>query len=167
MTTTDRDASALAHLAHELREEVRAKRPAPKWDKPGIDKTTAGWVGKLSLATAVERIQHATDPDAQTPAAMNRPWAPHPTGPGPVMPPKPDEACQECGRHTERCICETAPEARPRTRSEAREARAAELRREKAQAAIDGVGKRAPLCSHGVPRTHCVDHRNTDPEGEA
>jgi hypothetical protein len=67
-------------------------------------------------------------------------------------PPKGDEACQLCGRHLDRCVCETAPQVRPIPASERMAERAAELKRIKAGATADH-------CSHGVKPEHCIEHR--------
>ena len=70
------------------------------------------------------------------------------------QPPRGDEVCHECQRHTERCVCDSAPMVRPRTRAERQAEHAAELKRIKAAAT-------AGFCSHGVAPDHCHETHDT------
>ena len=73
MPTTKRDLQALAYLCKRLREETSG---AGTWDDPGLWKVLAKLEGH-NLHLTIERvIRHAADPDARTPAAIERAWVP-------------------------------------------------------------------------------------------
>lgn len=149
MGATARDLAGLAWFVGRLRQDTPG---ANRWDRPGVEAVLAKWEGR-DLRTCLERLRHAADPTAKTPEALNRPWVPEPVGPQPARPPRVDEACHGCNRHLDRCICETAPTlARPVPSATAAD-HAAQLRAEKQAATADH-------CSHGVPPSHCVDHRD-------
>lgn len=79
----------------------------------------------------------------------------------PPRPPKPHEACRDCGKHFDACLCEGGPTIRAVAPLPDAVAKVAHLRAIKAD--VD-----AELCGHGVARTSCTDkHAETEPsEGE-
>ncbi|HET7407347.1 MAG TPA: hypothetical protein VFJ21_09485 [Mycobacteriales bacterium] len=93
MPTTDQDARALTYLAKRLREETYG---ACRWDEAGIYAVIAKLIGR-NLPTVVEQVtRHASDPEAKTPGAINRPFLPDAPKAGPLYPPKRGE---DCPRH--------------------------------------------------------------------
>jgi hypothetical protein len=111
MTTTKRDLQALQYLAQRLREETPG---AGKWHDNGLTAVLSKLEGH-NLAITIERVtRHAADADAKTPGAIERPFVPEATVPGPPRPPKPHEVCRLCGRamHGVDVVCDT-PTARP------------------------------------------------------
>lgn len=105
MPTTKRDLQALHYLAKRLREETRG---AGEWHDPGLWPVLAKLEGH-NLAITIERVtRHAADPDARTPAAIERPFVPEAVAPGPRQPAKPgrDECPHHKGEHAGACrIC--------------------------------------------------------------
>lgn len=94
MTTTEQDLRALAYLAQRLRTETHG---AAKWDHAGLWPVLKRLEGH-NLALTIERVtRHAADPDARTPAAIERPFVPEaPKATGVRYPPK---AADECRLH--------------------------------------------------------------------
>src|SRR5690348_11461906 len=90
MPTTDQDARALTYIAKRLREETYG---ACRWDEAGIHAVVKQLVGR-NLPTVVEQVtRHASDPEAKTPGAINRPFLPEAPKAGPNYPPKRHEEC--------------------------------------------------------------------------
>jgi hypothetical protein len=156
MTTTTRDAQALTYLATRLREETHG---CGKWDQNGTYSVISELVG-LSLTDTLNRIiGHALDPEARTPGAIKRPFVPKvSTDPSRPTPPKVDEACRACGRrmHSADEVC-SSPTTRPVERTTDVSAPIAHLRALRDETT-------AELCTHGVKRTNCHDHRNAETE---
>ncbi|HET7386912.1 MAG TPA: hypothetical protein VFJ19_09655 [Nocardioidaceae bacterium] len=93
MPTTDQDARALTYLVKRLREETYG---ANRWDETGIHAVIAKLVGR-NLPSVVEQVtRHASDAEAKTPGAINRPFVPDAPKAGPNYPPKRGE---DCPRH--------------------------------------------------------------------
>jgi hypothetical protein len=109
MPVNDRDLQALHYLAKRIRSETMG---AGEWHDAGISAVLGRMKGH-NLALTIERVtRHAADPEARTPAAIERPFTPDPPGPQPARPPKPADACTHCGRErTGRC-CDR-PSERP------------------------------------------------------
>lgn len=100
MPVTDQDARALTYLACRIRKETHGAR---EWDENGTYAVIKRFVGH-NLALTVERVtRHAADPEARTPAAMERPFVPDAPHAGPARPPKCEEACELHGGHKDRC----------------------------------------------------------------
>ena len=101
MTTTKRDLQALAYLAKRLREDTPGAR---EWQDPGLWPVLAKLEGH-NLHLTIERIiRHAADPDARTPAAIERPFVPDAPSPGVRYPAKPEEECRRHpGEHATAC----------------------------------------------------------------
>jgi hypothetical protein len=111
MTTTKRDLQALHYLAQRLRADTHGAGP---WHDNGLAAVLAKLEGH-NLAITVERVtRHAADPEARTPAAIERPFVPDVQKPPTPRPPKPAECCKRCGRdlHGPDVACE-APTKRP------------------------------------------------------
>lgn len=102
MPTNDTDARALAYLARRLRAETYGARD---WDEAGTYAVISRLAGQQLASVAERVIRHATDPEAKTPGAINRPFVPAAAEPGRPMPPKVDQACHTCGRELDGCIC--------------------------------------------------------------
>ena len=86
---------------------------APRWDEPGTHKAITDHCGSWGFALATEHVlAHARDPKARTPFAIKG-NPPH-TSPERMTarPPKPHEACRDCGRHVDGCLCDS-PATRP------------------------------------------------------
>lgn len=95
MTTTKRDLQALHYLAQRLREETMG---AGEWHDNGLAVVLAKMLGH-NLAITIERVvRHAADPEARTPAAIERPFVPEPVKPAPRQPAKAGSV-DECQRH--------------------------------------------------------------------
>lgn len=156
MTTTIRDAQALTYLATRLREETHG---CGKWDQNGTYSIISELVG-FNLADTIHRVVgHALDAEARTPGAIKRPFVPKvATDPSRPTPPKVDEACRACGRrmHAADEVCDT-PTTRPVERTTDVSAPVAHLRALCDEATAD-------LCSHGVGRVACNDHRDAETE---
>lgn len=76
-------------------------------------------------------------------------------------PPKPHEACRDCGKHFDACLCDGGPTIRVDMPAPDPAAKVARLRAIRDETA-------AGHCSHHVPFANCVEHRKTDrPEGDA
>lgn len=103
MSTTERDASALAHLAVRLRADTTGCGP---WEIHGTTEVfTRVLVGK-NLQIAIELVvAHATDPDAKTPGAISRAFKPERRPPTESLNPTADTACTRCGRFKGGCHC--------------------------------------------------------------
>lgn len=111
MPTTKRDLQALHYLAKRLREETRG---AGEWHDAGLTPVLAKLEGH-NLAITIERVtRHAADPEARTPAAIERPFVPEASAPPTPRPPKPEECCRICGRalHAPDVVCDQ-PTERP------------------------------------------------------
>lgn len=73
MSTTKRDLQALHYLAQRLRDETHG---AGKWHDNGLTAVLSRLEGH-NLAVTIERVtRHAADPEARTPAAIERPFVP-------------------------------------------------------------------------------------------
>lgn len=95
MTTTKRDLQALAYLAKRLRDETPGARD---WRDAGLWPVLAKLEGH-NLHLTIERvIRHAADPDARTPAAIERAWVPEPPKAEVRYPAKAGDDT-ECRRH--------------------------------------------------------------------
>lgn len=103
MPTTKRDLQALAYLAKRLREETPGAR---EWQDPGLWAVLAKLEGH-NLHLTIERvIRHAADPDARTPAAIERAWIPDAPKAETRYPAKAggeDECRRHPGEHTVGC----------------------------------------------------------------
>jgi hypothetical protein len=111
MTTTKRDLQALHYLAQRLRADTHGAGP---WHDNGLAAVLARLEGH-NLAITIERvIRHASDPEARTPGAIERPYVPEPPKAATPRPPKPADCCKRCGRdmHGPDVVCET-PTDRP------------------------------------------------------
>lgn len=150
MPTTKRDLAALHYLAQRLRAETYG---AGTWHDNGLT-TVLDRLEGHNLAITCERVlRHAADADARTPAAIERPFVPGPPVPEVARPPKPHEACRDCGQHVDRCTCDDGPVVRPLPRTPAGD-HVARLRAIRDDATADH-------CSHGVDPQTCRDHRPT------
>lgn len=79
MPTTKRDLQALAYLAKRLRDDTPGAR---EWQDAGLWPVLAKLEGHQLHLTIERVIRHAADPDARTPAAIERPFTPDaPTSP--------------------------------------------------------------------------------------
>lgn len=126
MTTTKRDLQALHYLAQRLRADTHGAGP---WHDNGLAAVLAKLEGH-NLAITIERVtRHAADPEARTPAAIERPFVPEPAKPPTPRPPKPTECCRRCGRamHAPDAVCEQ-PTQRPPQPSPTTTANVARLR---------------------------------------
>lgn len=95
MTTTKRDLQALHYLAKRLRAETHG---AGEWHDAGLTAVLAKLEGH-NLAITVERVtRHAADPDARTPAAIERPFVPGPPTAGVRYPARAGDP-DECRLH--------------------------------------------------------------------
>lgn len=92
MPTNDQDIRALKYLAMRLRKETYGAGP---WDEHGTHIVFADYLTRMNLGVAMDLVlRHAQDPDAKTPAAIKRKFAPEPPKPDHRwMPPKRDEEC--------------------------------------------------------------------------
>lgn len=102
MSTTKRDLQALHYLAQRLREETHG---AGKWHDNGLTSVLSKLEGH-NLAITIERVtRHAADPEARTPAAIERPFVPEAQGPQPRFPAKAgrDECRTHAGEHADNC----------------------------------------------------------------
>lgn len=157
MPTTDQDARALTYLAKRLREETYG---ANTWDEAGIHAVIAKLIGR-NLPTLVEQVtRHASDPEAKTPGAINRPFLPEAPKAGANYPPKKHEACpNHPGHRADSCAgCAadklagdpTAEPVRPRPSGIGQQA----LRQARAELAR----VQQDTCGHGVSaRGRCAD----------
>lgn len=76
MPTNDQDLRALTYLARRLRDETHGCR---QWDEAGTFAVLKDTLAGQNLLISLQRvIGHATDPDAQTPGAIKRPFVPEP-----------------------------------------------------------------------------------------
>lgn len=90
MSTTKRDLAALHYLAQRLRAETYG---AGEWHDNGLTAVLARLEGQ-QLALVIERVaRHAADPEARTPAAIERPFVPGPPQAVAARPPKATDAC--------------------------------------------------------------------------
>jgi hypothetical protein len=147
---TDQDARALTFLACRIRKETKGAR---EWDEAGTFAEIAKLVGQ-NLPIACERVlRHAADVDAKTPGAIRRPFLPDAPKAETWRPLKPEEACRNCGlaKHPANAECDGRPPAKTADVT----APVAHLRALRDEAS-------AELCSHGVKRTNCLDHRASD-----
>lgn len=95
MTTTKRDLQALHYLAQRLRADTHGAGP---WHDNGLAAVLAKLEGH-NLAITIERVtRHAADPEARTPAAIERPFVPEPQKP-PVRQPAKAGSRDECRHH--------------------------------------------------------------------
>lgn len=146
---TDRDAQALTYLACRIRKEVPGAR---KWDEAGTHAEIVKMLGQ-NLPIVVERVtRHAGDVDAKTPGAIRRPFIPAAAVAGPPSPPRPHEACRDCGRHFDSCLCDGGPKTRKPEQIPDPTPIVDRLRAVIAETT-------AEFCSHGVDRRMCIDHR--------
>ena len=91
MTTTEQDARALTYLTRRLREETHGAR---EWDEAGIYAIVKRFVGH-NLPLTVERVtRHASDPEAKTPGALERPFLPDAPKAQTRYPAKLDDECR-------------------------------------------------------------------------
>lgn len=156
MPTTDQDARALTYLAKRLREETYG---ANTWDEAGIYAVIKQLIGR-NLPTTVEQIaRHASDAEAKTPGAINRPFLPEPPKAGPNYPPKREQECaHHPGQWATSCHgCQAdklAGETRPAQPADPRRPDGSEhLKQARAQLAA------LRLCTHGIDPTRgkCAD----------
>lgn len=148
MPTNKRDLQALHYLAKRLRAETHG---AGDWHDNGLTAVLAKLEGH-NLAITIERVtRHAGDPEARTPAAIERPFMPEVATPGPRFPARAGQ--NECrihpGEHDGSCRACAAdalvgdrPEPRPHVGSEPTEgyraARAATIQRSTTEEADHG-----------------------------
>ena len=100
MPTTEQDARALTFIACRIRAETFGAR---EWDEPGTFAEIKKFIGH-NLPLTVERVtRHASDPHAQRPSAMQRPFVPDAPKGQSAFPPKREEACELHGGHKDRC----------------------------------------------------------------
>lgn len=90
---------------------------------------------------------------------VSRGWRMAPDWEQRPRPPKPHEACRDCGRHHDACACEGGPTLRVVPPAADTSAAVKRLR-----AVVDEAT--ADHCSHHVPRTACNEHRPTRNEGD-
>ena len=128
------------------------------WDTAGSLAILGRVKGRNADDVAMAWIRFCADDTARTPGAFPNPrgphWAERIAPPEPLRPPRPDEACQICGRHHDRCLCDQ-PQRRPPTRSQVAAEHLRTLRGITAAA-------RADLCPCGVPTRTCADHRHPE-----
>lgn len=100
---TDRDVSALAHLAVRLRADTVG---CCTWDLVGVVPVfTRTLIGKnLQIATELV-LAVATDPTAKTPGAISRPFTPERRPVVESLHPTPATACTRCGGFKGSCPC--------------------------------------------------------------
>lgn len=95
MPTTKRDLQALHYLAQRLRADTHGAGP---WHDNGLAAVLAKLEGH-NLAITIERVtRHAADPEARTPAAIERPFVPEVVKP-PARQPAKAGGADECRRH--------------------------------------------------------------------
>lgn len=101
MPLTAQDARALTYLARRLRDDTHGAR---EWDEAGTYAVVSRLIGQ-HLATSIERVmRHAGDPEARTPAAIERPFLPDPATPGPRIPARPADECRtHPGEYADAC----------------------------------------------------------------
>ena len=93
MTTNEQDLRGRAYFAKRLRAETHG---AATWDDAGLWSVLKRMEGH-NLALTIERVtRHAADPEARTPAAIERPFVPDAPKAAPRYPPK---AADECRNH--------------------------------------------------------------------
>jgi hypothetical protein len=103
MPATDQDLRALSYLARRLRDETHGCR---QWDEAGTFTCFKDALAGQNLLISIQRvIGHATDPDAQTPGAIKRPFVPEAT-----------KSAIEHDPFDERDTCAICYERRPRCR---------------------------------------------------
>jgi hypothetical protein len=74
MPVTTRDIQALVYLARRLRDETHGCR---QWDEAGTFANLKAALAGQNLLISMQRVMgHATDPEAQTPGAIKRPFVP-------------------------------------------------------------------------------------------
>lgn len=147
-------------LAERLAAWARTRRG---WDTAGSLAALARCKGRNGDDVAMAWVRFCADDHARTPGAFPNLAGPHwtekvapPTSP---RPPKPHEACRDCGRHHDACACEGGPTIRVVPPTADTGAAVKRLR-----AVVDEAT--ADHCSHHVPRTACTEHRPTRNEGD-
>ena len=159
MPLTDQDARALTYIAKRLREETHG---ANRWDEAGIHAVVAKLIGRNLPATVEQITRHASDPDAKTPGAINRPFLPDAPKSETHRPPRKTEECPiHAGQWRESCSACAADRLAGDT------TRPADPRRPDGSDALalaraQLASTRANLCSHGVRRTHCREAHPTE-----
>lgn len=95
MPTTKRDLQALQYLAQRIRQETLGAGP---WHDNGLTAVLSRLEGH-NLAITIERVtRHAADPEAKTPAAIERPFVPDAPTP-PARQPAKAGSREECRLH--------------------------------------------------------------------
>lgn len=156
MPTNDQDLRALTYLARRLRDETHG---CAQWDEAGTFAVLKDTLGGQHLLTACQRVLgHATDPAAKTPGAIKRPFTPEPT----VAPPRqrfdPRLVCTVCAQSE--AVCREAGDHRFLSIEQARSVPSQPVPRSVREAI---AARKAELCSHGVARDRCADHRPARP----
>ncbi len=147
-------ADALANLIHLLR---------PEWDRAGIFTALGHCKQRNELDVAMAAIRAAASSEIRTPGAIpanGDHWHERVSPQIAPRPPKPHEACRDCGRHFDACLCDGGPTISPHLPAPDPSAKVARLK-----AIRDEVA--GGCCSHHVDRRFCVDHRKTTPEESA
>jgi hypothetical protein len=122
------------------------------WDVPGCLSQLAIVRGRSADDVAMAWVRFCADDLARTPGAFPNLAGPHWTEkvapPATPRPARPHEACPACARlaHIPDDVCNGRPAPAPDSPNIAAAKEALEA-------------KRRELCSHGVPRTNCIDHR--------
>lgn len=123
------------------------------WDKGGCLAQLARVKGRSADDVAMAWVRFCADDGVDTPGAFPNLTGPHwseKVAPAtPPRPPKPDEACRDCGRHFDACLCEGGPTIRAVVPLPNATPRVERLRAVVAEVTAD-------RCSHGP---NCTEHR--------
>lgn len=146
-------------LAEHLASWGRTRRG---WDKAGCLSQLGRVKGRSADDVAMAWVRFCADPGAATPGAFPNLAGPHwseRVAPAKTpSPPKPHEACRDCGRHFDACLCEGGPTISPHMPAPDVVAKVARLK-----AIRDEVA--GGQCSHHVDRRFCIDHKPAKTEG--
>lgn len=141
------------NLAEHLATWGRTRRG---WDKAGCLSQLASVKGRSADDVAMAWVRFCADDNVRSPGAFPNLNGPHWSEK--VAPartpgnPRPHEACRDCGKHHDACLCDGGPTLRVVMPLPDAAPRVERLRAIRAEIAAD-------LCGHGVPRTNCLDHR--------
>lgn len=147
------------NLAEHLAAWGRTRRG---WDIPGSLSQLVSVKGRSADDVAMAWVRFCADPNVETPGAfpnLNGPhWSEKVAPPRTPSPPKPHEACRDCGKHYDACKCDGGPTLRVVAPLPDPTSKVAQLRLVHTQATAD-------ICSCGP---NCREHRTTtttDPNG--